>query len=657
MSKKTRSSRQQAESDASPSKSQHGKFVAVRETIESIVVAFVLAFLFRTFEAEAFVIPTGSMSPALQGRHKDVDCDQCGYRFRTTASTEESDLVLRWQQELWNPRLSLDQRSHLRNMIRSQDIVAGDCPMCRYTMPFRKDIPMAVQEYVDLDQIEEQPSYPGDRILVNKYGFDMSDPERWDVVVFKFPGNGSMNYIKRLVGLPGETLRVYQGDLFAKAEGEAEFQIQRKPPAKVHAMLQPVHDTDYEPTSLHRAGWPLRWAATTTKEGAGGWQIEAEPGEQTVQQHFKFGSADSASPESPSLEPQPVAWLRYRHLVPESYDWQEVRQFHTTGAYPNNLTKEQWVAGIDAQLIVDYNAYNARILRGHAQQGVWQVDSVHWPANWVGDLAVECHVEVSEPTGKLVLDLVEGGKHFSCHIDLSTGDATLGIEGQSDFQPGAKTSVHGSGDYRLLFANVDDQLLLWVDDDLIEFEDSTYDADQVFGKRADVIPRSDEIDPGDLAPAGVGARGTSLTVNRLRVLRDIYYVAAKWSDNQRDPEYTRIDMPAQLTDGTTLPSVESRHDLLSNPKTWPRFGTRRKHEFPISSEQFFVCGDNSPESADCRLWFHSSREKGIPGGAYLDRRLITGKAICVFWPHSWGGIPGLKKLPGFPNFGDMRIVR
>ena len=40
---------------------------AVRETIESIVVALVLAFLFRTFEAEAFVIPTGSMAPTLMG--------------------------------------------------------------------------------------------------------------------------------------------------------------------------------------------------------------------------------------------------------------------------------------------------------------------------------------------------------------------------------------------------------------------------------------------------------------------------------------------------------------------------------------------------------------------------------------------------------------
>src|SRR5689334_2661262 len=44
-----------------------------RETVESIVVAFVLAFLFRTFEAEAFVIPTGSMAPTLYGQHRDVN--------------------------------------------------------------------------------------------------------------------------------------------------------------------------------------------------------------------------------------------------------------------------------------------------------------------------------------------------------------------------------------------------------------------------------------------------------------------------------------------------------------------------------------------------------------------------------------------------------
>ena len=61
----------------------------MRETVESIVIAFVLAFLFRTFEAEAFVIPTGSMAPTLMGRHKDVDCPKCGYRYQVSASEEE----------------------------------------------------------------------------------------------------------------------------------------------------------------------------------------------------------------------------------------------------------------------------------------------------------------------------------------------------------------------------------------------------------------------------------------------------------------------------------------------------------------------------------------------------------------------------------------
>src|SRR5882724_103299 len=54
-----------------------------RETIESVVVAFVLAFLFRTFEAEAFVIPTGSMAPTLYGQHRDTKCKECGTQFAT----------------------------------------------------------------------------------------------------------------------------------------------------------------------------------------------------------------------------------------------------------------------------------------------------------------------------------------------------------------------------------------------------------------------------------------------------------------------------------------------------------------------------------------------------------------------------------------------
>src|SRR5436190_2747997 len=51
----------------------------VKETIESILVAFIFAFIFRAFVVEAFVIPTGSMAPTLLGAHMRLTCADCGY--------------------------------------------------------------------------------------------------------------------------------------------------------------------------------------------------------------------------------------------------------------------------------------------------------------------------------------------------------------------------------------------------------------------------------------------------------------------------------------------------------------------------------------------------------------------------------------------------
>src|SRR6476659_4851217 len=64
---------------------------SVKETIESILIAFILAFVFRAFVVEAFVIPTGSMAPTLMGAHARFHCDDCGYRFDTNFSTGGDD--------------------------------------------------------------------------------------------------------------------------------------------------------------------------------------------------------------------------------------------------------------------------------------------------------------------------------------------------------------------------------------------------------------------------------------------------------------------------------------------------------------------------------------------------------------------------------------
>ena len=84
----------------------------------------------------------------------------------------------------------------------------------------------------------DHQSFNGDRILVSKFNYEFSEPKRWDVIVFKFPGNAKQNYIKRLIGLPNETVWVRHGDIYIgpnlKGEEAAEvFQVARKP---LHAL-------------------------------------------------------------------------------------------------------------------------------------------------------------------------------------------------------------------------------------------------------------------------------------------------------------------------------------------------------------------------------------------------------------------------------------
>ena len=638
---------------------------ATRETIESIVIAFVLAFLFRTFEAEAFVIPTGSMAPTLMGRHKDVNCLKCGHRFRVTASEEgEEAEQLRAEIRGINGDISIvenspqkfrdlsDQQRKIielqqeaqfrRQQISGLDIVSGVCPMCRFAMPMdRNAISSDILESVS--EAEPQPSFNGDRILVNKYLYTLTEPKRWDVVVFHFPGNAEQNYIKRLVGLPGETLRVFQGDLLVATEGAAneDFKIARKPPETVLAMRQLVHDTDYDPAELQQAGWPLRWQATTPT-GADGWQVATEANGTNVAQRYTIDRTRGGE-----------AWLRYFHKVPNAPAWQIVSEWKRSGNTSAPATFPEDVSR--TQLIMDFNAYNTRVRRSEAQEhkSLWPKDEFRLGAHWVGDLMLEADVEVLEAKGELLLNLVEAGKHFTVRIDLTTGQATLGIEGLDAFAPTAKTSLTGAGRYRLALANVDDQLLLWIDGDLIEFDaETTYDAAQVFDAR-EIRPHTtgpSGPDKLDLSPAGVGANGAKLAVTRLQLWRDIYYIADSWKRRQEGGGNGPIS-------DYVRPTTEMVTALRYDPARWEEFSRRQHVDFPLSDDQFFVMGDNSPESSDARLWMDGpSRGGGRPGGAYLQRDLLIGKAVCVYWPHASYSLPYLG-IPIWPNFKDMRLVR
>ena len=241
-------------------------------TFESLVIAFILAFVFRAFCIEAFVIPTGSMATTLYGQHWTFLCSNCGYEYAA------------------GPPLYAQ---------RPRRIV---CPNCHWELdPFKKP--------------EFSPrSEGGDRILVFKFPYDLAStflgPKRWDVAVFKNPGDGDTNYIKRLVGLPEEVLEIIDGDIYvAPAEKvdadildvlsqpppnrpvlapdqrqrlDAVLTIQPKAPAAQEALWMTLYDQDYPQTQ--EAARRFRKPFRPRRGDETAWQLEPR--------EFKFDGLD-----------------------------------------------------------------------------------------------------------------------------------------------------------------------------------------------------------------------------------------------------------------------------------------------------------------------------------------------------------------------------
>lgn len=61
----------------------------------------------------------------------------------------------------------------------------------------------------------------GDRIIASRLSYINSDPERYDIVIFRNPDNEDECFVKRVIGLPGETVQVVNGVVYVtKTDGE-----------------------------------------------------------------------------------------------------------------------------------------------------------------------------------------------------------------------------------------------------------------------------------------------------------------------------------------------------------------------------------------------------------------------------------------------------
>ncbi len=605
-----------------------------REIIETVVFVVVLVLLLKSFTAEAFVIPTGSMAETLYGYQKWVTCPQCDFEFPVNCSSEVEDRPPTMIRGCVCPNCQYEIAFTYTKFgsladIQGDEIFIEVAP--KDIQNFRVDpqttITVDGHEVQSLDRIREakqirvicqvgdrdyrargveaitkgslpeleKPYNPscntGDRVLVAKHlsEIHLLDLKRFDVVVFKFPEGPQQNYearnyIKRLIGLPGESIGIYHGDLYVghgikypdqPLEGEMDlplrrqmhknfepaksllenpsplkkgelrkqpfFEILRKPPAKVLAMRRIVYDNNHPARDLVEKNFPPRWAAE--KDGP-------DPAAEGYLKRRERASADGAwkaddanSFQHSARNSSELDWLRYRHLL------------RTSNALAGNPEPER---------ITDFIGYNER--QEH---------------NWVGDLILEFKTEIKENEGDLIVELSKGEDRFQARWQLATGLCTLvrhGKDGKEQELAKKETILKKPGTYKVRFANVDERLIVWVDGNLPFGDGIAYDPP---ADRADEANHRNNWDP-----ASIGVRGGGVQIRDLILWRDTYYT---------NP------------DGTKTLFVQPGH--------------------------YLCLGDNSPQSSDSRSWGASGyRHQEDSKGGLVPEELMLGRALLVYWP-------------------------
>jgi len=501
-------------------KDSKGAMLSLKETIESLVIAFILAFIFRAFVVEAFVIPTGSMADTLRGAHFRLVCPACSHEFNYRYPNAQDGII---------PHKPIFIYSNGLN----QGGIPAKCPLCG-------------------TEIENRKCWVsnGDRILVLKYLYQFAEPKRWDVVVFKNPSNPSENYIKRLIGRPGETVQIQDGDVYING------QIQRKPKHVQDVLWICVYHSDY--------------------------QIPAD--QKSDRKRDKKIWNDPFQPER-----EESAWKFNRQF----------RQFDFGGS--ETMDRINFNSDRIEKFSQSFCAYNGQDFNKESITSDLKISGLLTPAASEGNLA---------------LLLGKYGRIYKANINFN-GQGSIS---EVDWQKNSVIRKIASKKYPAItpgktievsFEIVDHSLRLCVGkEDPLEHigPNDPEDWGYKFNSRRPQYPA--------IALAG---KGSAFQFKQVAVYRDVHYT------NNQGPE-----KPGRGTQG---------------------------HPFALKKDEFFVLGDNSPQSHDSRFWYEPG--KGNNGKNYrigvVHRDYLIGRAFFVYWP---GGFHIADWMPYavIPNFANMRFI-
>lgn len=189
-------------------------YPGLRENLEVIVVAVAVAMSFRTYFLQPFKIPTGSMEPTLYGIQIQNDA--------TPGTMDKFPLkVIKWiGTGSWYTEVRAKADGYISVSSDRGDgtTVSLHIGGVKHSLPARAMLSIRPQDYVKKGTLLwSGRRTAGDHVLVDKLSWNFRIPGRGEIMVFSTAGIQGLqqgtHYIKRMSGLPGETLSIRPPDL------------------------------------------------------------------------------------------------------------------------------------------------------------------------------------------------------------------------------------------------------------------------------------------------------------------------------------------------------------------------------------------------------------------------------------------------------------
>ena len=597
-----------------------------KETFESVVIAFILAFVFRAYVVEAFVIPTGSMAPTLLGEHYELTCPQCGYTYTVDVN-----------------------RSHPPN----KDTVIP-CPMCHYpTKVFEPVTDSSGRMVIGADGLPQYKQVSsvkaGDRILVQKYVNSILN--RFDVVVFKAPHKPFTNYIKRLIGLQGEAIQIIEGNIYVNPtpDDESGWRIARKTDVNENPHAAKIQRTVWQPI-YHSQYVPLDWNKPEMVE-LDRFDRVIKPGREPGQVFRVPWVVDNSGVENSwktaggEIELDPSNGYRHDSDARGRIRFDFARFWKGgPGFFPYGIPYPQTEDGM------------ASIRRAHNIP----VEDIRLSASFHPDkdglnvtLRTTCRMDDEKGVMRTLMVSVgsDGQVTLSRKADLTINEAV--VLAKASVPP-----IRGGESRTVELWYVDQEASVWIDGKRILSKAFDLPIDLVRNRAmpCELLPSGKLVAAGfngdtlftpDIA---IEVSGSPVSIHRVELDRDLFYKSADHATNYRASlDKYRDDRGQIQTDG--------------EPKV-------------LRKDEFFCLGDNSPFSLDSRGWGAYDVDTGqvldnnvdywvkkrtfaegtgdIDANGVVPARLMMGRAFFVYFPAPHG-LTG-SSFPFVPNFGDMRFI-